>query len=75
MLRDTQVLTIWEGTTNVLCLDFVRSLYKSPHGDPIQSFCAFALQIIEGATIAEVRNKLFEQNYVKLVDAYNKLVG
>lgn len=31
-LRDAQVLTIWEGTTNVLCMDFVRALYKSPHG-------------------------------------------
>lgn len=26
MLRDSQVLTIWEGTTNVLCLDFLRAL-------------------------------------------------
>ena len=25
-LRDAQVLKIWEGTTNVLCLDFLRAL-------------------------------------------------
>ena len=25
-LRDAQVLTIWEGTTNVLCLDFLRAI-------------------------------------------------
>jgi alkylation response protein AidB-like acyl-CoA dehydrogenase len=52
MLRDSQVLTIWEGTTNVLCMDFVRSLYKSPFGDPIQSFCSFAIEIMESATMA-----------------------
>lgn len=28
LLRDTQVLTIWEGTTNVLSLDFLRVLQK-----------------------------------------------
>uniref|UniRef100_A0A8C4PY14 Acyl-CoA dehydrogenase/oxidase C-terminal domain-containing protein n=1 Tax=Eptatretus burgeri TaxID=7764 RepID=A0A8C4PY14_EPTBU len=29
LLRDTQVLPIWEGTTNVLALDMVRVLHKS----------------------------------------------
>lgn len=28
LLRDAQVLSIWEGTTNVLCYDFVRALMK-----------------------------------------------
>jgi alkylation response protein AidB-like acyl-CoA dehydrogenase len=28
MLKDSQVLSIWEGTTNVLCYDFVRALLK-----------------------------------------------
>ena len=28
LLRDAQVLSIWEGTTNVLCYDFVRALLK-----------------------------------------------
>lgn len=27
-LRDSQVLTIWEGTTNVLCLDVLRAIHK-----------------------------------------------
>lgn len=27
-LRDAQVLPIWEGTTNVLCHDFLRALQK-----------------------------------------------
>ncbi|XP_053225326.1 acyl-CoA dehydrogenase family member 11-like isoform X2 [Podarcis raffonei] len=29
ILRDAQVLTIWEGTTNILSLDVLRSLVKS----------------------------------------------
>ena len=28
LFRDSQVLTIWEGTTNVLCHDFVRAIKK-----------------------------------------------
>lgn len=28
ILRDAQVLSIWEGTTNVLCYDVVRALLK-----------------------------------------------
>jgi putative acyl-CoA dehydrogenase len=28
MFRDAQVLSIWEGTTNVLCSDFVRAILK-----------------------------------------------
>jgi len=29
LLRDAQVLSIWEGTTNVLCADFVRAILKT----------------------------------------------
>ncbi len=32
LLRDTQVLTIWEGTTNVLALDALRALGSSGFG-------------------------------------------
>ena len=37
MLRDAQVLTIWEGTTNVLSLDVLRALVKS-QGTVLQAF-------------------------------------
>ncbi len=30
LLRDAQVFSIWEGTTNVLSLDFLRALKKEP---------------------------------------------
>ncbi|XP_039628215.1 acyl-CoA dehydrogenase family member 11-like isoform X2 [Polypterus senegalus] len=37
MLRDAQVLSIWEGTTNILSLDVLRSLVKS-QGQVLQAF-------------------------------------
>ncbi|KAA0721641.1 Acyl-CoA dehydrogenase family member 11 [Triplophysa tibetana] len=37
MLRDAQVLSIWEGTTNVLSLDVLRSIDKSS-GSVLQAF-------------------------------------
>ncbi|XP_051993148.1 acyl-CoA dehydrogenase family member 11-like isoform X1 [Xyrauchen texanus] len=39
MLRDAQVLSIWEGTTNVLSLDVLRSIAKSS-GLVLQAFYA-----------------------------------
>ena len=35
MLRDAQVLPIWEGTTNVLSLDVLRALGRSGSADPL----------------------------------------
>ncbi|XP_061115758.1 acyl-CoA dehydrogenase family member 11-like [Conger conger] len=37
MLRDAQVLSIWEGTTNVLSLDVLRCLAKS-NGEVLEAF-------------------------------------
>nr|XP_006640530.1 PREDICTED: acyl-CoA dehydrogenase family member 11-like [Lepisosteus oculatus]XP_015221809.1 PREDICTED: acyl-CoA dehydrogenase family member 11-like [Lepisosteus oculatus] len=37
MLRDAQVLSIWEGTTNILSLDVLRCLAKS-HGQVLEAF-------------------------------------
>jgi putative acyl-CoA dehydrogenase len=38
LLRDAQVLSIWEGTTNVLCLDFLRALFKEQALEPLINF-------------------------------------
>ncbi|MFL5384961.1 MAG: acyl-CoA dehydrogenase family protein [Longimicrobiaceae bacterium] len=35
LLRDAQVLTIWEGTTNVLSLDVLRALHDAGGLDPV----------------------------------------
>ncbi len=37
LLRDAQVLSIWEGTTNILSLDVLRSIQKS-NGDSLKCF-------------------------------------
>lgn len=50
MLRDAQVLSIWEGTTNVLSLDVLRSISKSS-GSVLQ---AFFIEIKERLLAAEV---------------------
>lgn len=35
LLRDAQVLPIWEGTTNVLALDVLRAIARDGAGDPL----------------------------------------
>uniref|UniRef100_A0A4X2KVM2 Acyl-CoA dehydrogenase family member 11 n=1 Tax=Vombatus ursinus TaxID=29139 RepID=A0A4X2KVM2_VOMUR len=49
ILRDTQVLTIWEGTTNVLALDALYVLAKS-QGQVIQAFSASVQEKVASAT-------------------------
>lgn len=56
-LRDAQVLTIWEGTTNVLCHDFVRALLKQTNKvKPIDSLVKFFISSFEhiGYALANV---------------------
>src|SRR5262249_21784455 len=44
-LRDAQVLSIWEGTTNVLSLDVLRAIEKT---NALQSFLAAARHRLSG---------------------------
>ncbi len=48
LLRDSQVLPIWEGTTNVLSLDTLRALGKS--GEGLQALQAKVQQCVAGVT-------------------------
>jgi len=43
MLRDTQVLSIWEGTTNVLSLDMLRAFEKENGWNAFQQFAKSSL--------------------------------
>ncbi|KAJ3210365.1 hypothetical protein HK099_008265 [Clydaea vesicula] len=47
ILRDTQVNTIWEGTTNVLGLDVIRVLTGRDGLECWNHYCEFVLKIIE----------------------------
>jgi putative acyl-CoA dehydrogenase len=51
LLRDAQVLSIWEGTTNVLSLDALRAIDKS---DAFGPFLADIDDLLAGVTLAEL---------------------
>lgn len=53
--RDAQVLTIWEGTTNVLSLDFLRSLFVKGKDSMhmLNVYCIYFRQIIMNAISSE----------------------
>ncbi|CAM2103403.1 unnamed protein product [Caretta caretta] len=67
-LRDAQVLTIWEGTTNILSLDVLRSLTKS-QGQVLDAFCSGVQGKLElASSISEL-----ESSVQLLQDALNRL--
>jgi hypothetical protein len=45
LLRDAQVLPIWEGTTNVLSLDVLRALTREPAAPPLLARLDTAAQV------------------------------
>jgi len=49
LMRDAQVLPIWEGTTNVLSLDVLRSVFKS-EGQVLKAFHASVLEKLSKAS-------------------------
>ncbi|XP_018411012.1 PREDICTED: acyl-CoA dehydrogenase family member 11-like [Nanorana parkeri] len=49
MLRDAQVLTIWEGTTNILSLDVLRSVIKS-QGQVLGGFFSAVQEKLEASS-------------------------
>lgn len=60
LLRDAQVLPIWEGTTNVLSLDLLRALSTSGGPEPLLSLTARCrtvctdARLVEAAALAEI---------------------
>ena len=59
LLRDSQVLTIWEGTTNVLSLDLLRVLRRE---DPLEALLGDLAERIERvpAALAPARQRVRE---------------
>ncbi|MGH0140548.1 UNVERIFIED_CONTAM: hypothetical protein FKN15_030756 [Acipenser sinensis] len=53
LLRDAQVLSIWEGTTNILSLDVLRSLAKS-RGRVLEAFFTDVKRKLEAASVRPV---------------------
>ncbi|HTQ43368.1 MAG TPA: acyl-CoA dehydrogenase family protein [Polyangiaceae bacterium] len=52
ILRDAQVLPIWEGTTNVLSLDLLRALVKTGSLAPIEREVSRRVENAEDASLA-----------------------
>jgi hypothetical protein len=52
LLRDSQVLTIWEGTTNVLSLDTLRALESAGGIDPLIREVARCAAEVRDASLA-----------------------
>lgn len=68
LLRDVQVLTIWEGTTNILALDVLRSLVKS-QGKVMEAFFSTAQTKLESAS----RLSELEDPVARVQEALHKL--
>ncbi|XP_069616229.1 acyl-CoA dehydrogenase family member 11-like [Ranitomeya imitator] len=49
LLRDAQVLTIWEGTTNILSLDVLRSVIKS-QGQVLGAYFSSSQEMLEASS-------------------------
>lgn len=65
LLRDTQVLSIWEGTTNVLCLDALRAIRKENAAEHF--FCDIL------ARMSQVNAEALSHAKQKTLDAVEKL--
>jgi alkylation response protein AidB-like acyl-CoA dehydrogenase len=67
MLRDAQVLSIWEGTTNVLSLDMLRAVEKE---NGLTAFVEFSNQLLTNINKPEL-----QQQKVKAQEKLNKLLS
>ncbi|XP_014786027.1 acyl-CoA dehydrogenase family member 11 [Octopus bimaculoides] len=65
MLRDSQVLPIWEGTTNILSLDVLRALHSSK--EILESFGNNVRMLVSSASQHELLNTA-SCNVVKAMD-------
>ncbi|XP_067931834.1 acyl-CoA dehydrogenase family member 11-like [Watersipora subatra] len=57
MLRDAQVLPIWEGTTNVLSLDVLRAIEKTK-GEVIKAFTTHCQSMLSKCPATSSKNSL-----------------
>jgi hypothetical protein len=76
LMRDAQVLSIWEGTTNVLCYDFVRALLKKENSImPLQSLIKFFVSAFERIGTGEVNDKTFISSNKQIITSYLEIVA
>jgi acyl-CoA dehydrogenase len=74
LLRDAQVLPIWEGTENVLSLDVLRALEREDAHEPLQGAIEDRLEAVSHPTLVEPAD-IAEREYHDLLDALGTLAG
>jgi acyl-CoA dehydrogenase len=74
LLRDAQVLPIWEGTENILSLDVLRALEREDAHEPFMELMQERLDSIEHPALAKHRD-IVESEYHNLTTAMAELAG
>lgn len=76
-LRNTQVLMIWEGTTNVICLEFARALHSigQPGLEMIAQYLRYTIDMayLHPSEILYEKQETFNP-FQKVVYLYNALM-
>jgi acyl-CoA dehydrogenase len=68
LLRDAQVLPIWEGTTNVLSLDLLRAESREEAVTALLGDLAERVAVVRDATAAGVETDLVERAHAVLLE-------
>lgn len=58
LYRDAQVFPIWEGTTNILCLDFLRGIEKEKTWEPLCARISENLSEIHRADLMSAKQEI-----------------
>ncbi|WP_265109305.1 acyl-CoA dehydrogenase family protein [Halosolutus halophilus] len=74
MLRDAQVLPIWEGTENILSLDVLRALEREGAHEPLREAIEDRLETVSHPALAEAAETV-ESEYHDLANALATLAG
>jgi acyl-CoA dehydrogenase len=74
MLRDAQVLPIWEGTENVLSLDVLRALEREDAHEPLREAIEERLEAVSHPALAEPAETVGNEHH-ELLNALATLAG
>jgi len=80
MLRNAQVLSIWEGTTNVLSLDMLRAIEKENGLNAFATFTKEMLASIQAPELEEAKKVIQEKinllfRFVSKIQSPDKMIG
>jgi len=71
MLRDNQIFVIWEGTTNILSLDVLRSVAKS-NGETLRAFSSHVKKRLSHALVSN--HEMLKHEASKVNSALDQLM-